>query len=246
MTVARERRVRAEGQAASPAPSGTRARRGGARDRPARRARRTASRHSSPAASASVSRSPARSSTVPQVLLLDEPLGALDLKLRQEMQIELKRIQQEVGITFVYVTHDQEEALTMSDRLAVFNARADRAGRHSRRGLRAPGDRVRRGLRRRLERARAAVNGQPSRFTVRPEKIRMLEEHEPAEPGAHVRARPDSGCRLRRDGHALHRRPRRRRSADRRHDRTSKRRPARCSRLATSGSASPGAQSTPT
>ena len=57
----------------------------------------------------------------PRVLLLDEPLGALDLKLRQEMQIELKRIQQEVGITFVYVTHDQEEALTMSDRLAVFN-----------------------------------------------------------------------------------------------------------------------------
>ena len=57
----------------------------------------------------------------PQVLLLDEPLGALDLKLRQEMQLELKRIQREVGITFVYVTHDQEEALTMSDRLAVFN-----------------------------------------------------------------------------------------------------------------------------
>ena len=57
----------------------------------------------------------------PRVLLLDEPLGALDLKLRQEMQIELKRIQQEVGITFVYVTHDQEEALTMSDRIAVFN-----------------------------------------------------------------------------------------------------------------------------
>src|SRR5262245_39934125 len=58
----------------------------------------------------------------PEVLLLDEPLGALDLKLRQEMQIELKRIQREVGITFVYVTHDQEEALTMSDRLAVMNA----------------------------------------------------------------------------------------------------------------------------
>jgi putative spermidine/putrescine transport system ATP-binding protein len=57
----------------------------------------------------------------PRVLLLDEPLGALDLKLREEMQIELKEIQQEVGITFVYVTHDQEEALTMSDRLAVFN-----------------------------------------------------------------------------------------------------------------------------
>jgi putative spermidine/putrescine transport system ATP-binding protein len=57
----------------------------------------------------------------PRVLLLDEPLGALDLKLREEMQIELKAIQQQVGITFIYVTHDQEEALTMSDRIAVFN-----------------------------------------------------------------------------------------------------------------------------
>jgi putative spermidine/putrescine transport system ATP-binding protein len=59
--------------------------------------------------------------THPRVLLLDEPLGALDLKLRQQMQIELKAIQQQVGITFIYVTHDQEEALTMSDRIAVFN-----------------------------------------------------------------------------------------------------------------------------
>ncbi len=58
----------------------------------------------------------------PRALLLDEPLGALDLKLRQQMQIELKRIQREVGITFVYVTHDQGEALTMSDRIAVMNA----------------------------------------------------------------------------------------------------------------------------
>src|SRR5690242_7004552 len=57
----------------------------------------------------------------PQVLLLDEPLGALDLKLRREMQLELKQIQREVGITFVFVTHDQEEALSMSDRVAVFN-----------------------------------------------------------------------------------------------------------------------------
>jgi putative spermidine/putrescine transport system ATP-binding protein len=57
----------------------------------------------------------------PPVLLLDEPLGALDLKLRQEMQMFLKALQQDLGITFVYVTHDQEEALTMSDRLAVFN-----------------------------------------------------------------------------------------------------------------------------
>ncbi len=57
----------------------------------------------------------------PQVLLLDEPLGALDLKLRKEMQIELKQIQQQVGITFIYVTHDQEEALTMSDTVVVMN-----------------------------------------------------------------------------------------------------------------------------
>ena len=55
----------------------------------------------------------------PKVLLLDEPLGALDLKLRKEMQQELKKIQQEVGITFIYVTHDQEEALTMSDKIVV-------------------------------------------------------------------------------------------------------------------------------
>jgi putative spermidine/putrescine transport system ATP-binding protein len=57
----------------------------------------------------------------PKVLLLDEPLGALDLKLREQMQTELKTIQREVGITFVYVTHDQDEALTMSDRIAVFS-----------------------------------------------------------------------------------------------------------------------------
>jgi spermidine/putrescine transport system ATP-binding protein len=57
----------------------------------------------------------------PAVLLLDEPLGALDLKLRKQMQVELKRIQQDVGITFIYVTHDQEEAMTMSDRIAVMN-----------------------------------------------------------------------------------------------------------------------------
>ena len=56
-----------------------------------------------------------------KVLLLDEPLGALDLKLREEMQVELKALQRDVGITFVFVTHDQDEALTMSDRIAVFN-----------------------------------------------------------------------------------------------------------------------------
>ena len=60
-------------------------------------------------------------SSASRVLLLDEPLGALDLKLRKDMQIELKRIQQRTGITFIYVTHDQEEALTMSDRIVVMN-----------------------------------------------------------------------------------------------------------------------------
>jgi spermidine/putrescine transport system ATP-binding protein len=66
----------------------------------------------------------------PQVLLLDEPLGALDLKLRKQMQLELKRIQSEVGITFIYVTHDQEEAMTMSDRIAVMRAgRLEQLGR---------------------------------------------------------------------------------------------------------------------
>ncbi|WP_191610373.1 ABC transporter ATP-binding protein [Pseudosulfitobacter pseudonitzschiae] len=60
--------------------------------------------------------------TQPDVLLLDEPLSALDLKLRRQLQTELKRIQQETGITFVFVTHDQEEALSMSDRIAVMNA----------------------------------------------------------------------------------------------------------------------------
>ena len=68
----------------------------------------------------------------PKVLLLDEPLGALDLKLREEMQVELKRIQSEVGITFIYVTHDQDEALAMSDRLAVFSRGSHRAGRRAR------------------------------------------------------------------------------------------------------------------
>ena len=91
----------------------------------------------------------------PRVLLLDEPLGALDLKLRQEMQIELKAIQRDVGLTFVYVTHDQEEALTMSDRLAVFNqGRIEQIGPPCR-GVRASRERLYRGLRRRLQSDRA-------------------------------------------------------------------------------------------
>ena len=87
----------------------------------------------------------------PAVLLLDEPLGALDLKLRKGLQVELKRIQREVGITFVYVTHDQEEALTMSDRIAVMNHGVVEQVDAARGGLRAPAHRVRRRLHRRLE-----------------------------------------------------------------------------------------------
>ncbi len=79
----------------------------------------------------------------PSALLLDEPLGALDLKLRQTMQLELKRIQREVGITFVFVTHDQEEALTMSDRIAVMNEGCGRADRDPGADLPRAGERLR-------------------------------------------------------------------------------------------------------
>jgi putative spermidine/putrescine transport system ATP-binding protein len=113
----------------------------------------------------------------PRVLLLDEPLGALDLKLREEMQIELKAIQQAVGITFIYVTHDQEEALTMSDRLAVFNqGRIEQIG--------APAEVYERPATRfvagfvgtsNLLRGEAAerILGSTGTFTIRPEKIRL-------------------------------------------------------------------------
>jgi putative spermidine/putrescine transport system ATP-binding protein len=122
----------------------------------------------------------------PRVVLLDEPLGALDLKLRQQMQIELKSIQQRVGLTFIYVTHDQEEALTMSDRLAVMNA-----GRIEQVGTPAevyeqpatsfvagfvgisnilPADVAKR------------VTGIDAAVTVRPEKIRLADADEAAPP----------------------------------------------------------------
>jgi putative spermidine/putrescine transport system ATP-binding protein len=111
----------------------------------------------------------------PRVLLLDEPLGALDLKLRVQMQTELKAIQRDVGITFVYVTHDQEEALTMSDRIAVFNhGRIEQIG--------TPVDVYEHpatefvagfvGVSNVLERG-------GRKFTVRPEKITMLEPGSP-------------------------------------------------------------------
>jgi putative spermidine/putrescine transport system ATP-binding protein len=116
------------------------------------------------------------------VLLLDEPLGALDLKLRQDMQLFLKALQQELHTTFVYVTHDQEEALTMSDRIAVFNqGRIEQIG--------SPADVYERpanefvagfvGISNLLER-----NGR--RFTIRPEKIRILDAGEVPARGLHV------------------------------------------------------------
>ena len=87
----------------------------------------------------------------PGVLLLDEPLGALDLKLRRQMQIELKRIQTEIGITFVHVTHDQEEAMTMADTIAVMNHGRDRAAGRAGGAVREPADDVRRELPRSVE-----------------------------------------------------------------------------------------------
>jgi putative spermidine/putrescine transport system ATP-binding protein len=116
----------------------------------------------------------------PKVLLLDEPLGALDLKLRQEMQVELKRIQGDVGITFVYVTHDQEEALTMSDRLAVFNqGRIEQVGPPAEVYERPANTFVAGfvGVSNVLERG-------GRRFTVRPEKVRLVEGED--ESGLHV------------------------------------------------------------
>ena len=87
----------------------------------------------------------------PAVLLLDEPLGALDLKLRKQLQVELKRIQRDVGITFVYVTHDQEEALTMSDRIAVMNRGVIEQVADPEDRLRASPHHLRRRLHRRVE-----------------------------------------------------------------------------------------------
>ena len=107
----------------------------------------------------------------PRVLLLDEPLGALDLKLREQMQIELKQIQHDVQITFVYVTHDQEEALTMSDRVAVFNeGRIEQVGEPAEIYERPANPFVAAfvGVSNLLERG-------GRQFTIRPEKVRMVE-----------------------------------------------------------------------
>jgi putative spermidine/putrescine transport system ATP-binding protein len=118
----------------------------------------------------------------PEVLLLDEPLGALDLKLRQEMQLELKRIQKKVGITFVYVTHDQEEALTMSDRMAVMsNGKIEQVGPpvevYERPATEFVAGFI--GISNMLDRDGV-------RFVVRPEKLRLLEEGQEAPGGMSV------------------------------------------------------------
>jgi putative spermidine/putrescine transport system ATP-binding protein len=118
----------------------------------------------------------------PHVLLLDEPLGALDLKLRQEMQLELQHTQREVGITFVYVTHDQEEALAMSDRIAVLNSgRIEQVGTPLEVYERPQTDFVAGfiGISNLIER-----DGR--HMTVRPEKILLLADSEEPPAGAHT------------------------------------------------------------
>jgi putative spermidine/putrescine transport system ATP-binding protein len=123
----------------------------------------------------------------PRVLLLDEPLGALDLKLRQQMQIELKTIQQRVGITFIYVTHDQEEALTMSDRIAVFShGRIEQVGKPAELYERPATAFVANfiGVSNLIGGPVAqALTGSPQMFSIRPEKIRLVEPGAPAPEG---------------------------------------------------------------
>ncbi|MFF3501837.1 ABC transporter ATP-binding protein [Streptomyces sp. NPDC003247] len=125
----------------------------------------------------------------PRVLLLDEPLGALDLKLREQMQVELKALQREVGITFVFVTHDQQEALTMSDRVAVFHrGRIEQVGTpaeiYERPATRFVASFV--GASNLLEGETARrVAGAAGTYSVRPEKIRVLEESAVADDAEH-------------------------------------------------------------
>ena len=141
----------------------------------------------------------------PRALLLDEPLGALDLKLRQELQIELKQIQQELGMTFVYVTHDQEEALTMSDRIAVFNqGRIEQVGTPAEM-YEHPATEFVAGLHRHVEHPRA-----------RRAHVHRAAGEDPALDGRGGRGRAgrDHGRRLPRPRHQVHRRARRRRRAD--------------------------------
>jgi putative spermidine/putrescine transport system ATP-binding protein len=127
----------------------------------------------------------------PRILLLDEPLGALDLKLRQQMQLELKALQQALGISFVYVTHDQGEALAMSDRLAVFReGRVEQVGTpaevYERPATAFVADFV--GVSNLVEgEAARALTGSAAPFSVRPEKIHLLAEGD-APPAGHCSA----------------------------------------------------------
>jgi putative spermidine/putrescine transport system ATP-binding protein len=115
----------------------------------------------------------------PRVLLLDEPLGALDLKLRQQMQMELANIQTELGITFIYVTHDQDEALTMSDRIAVFNnGRIEQVATPAEL-YEHPASEFVAGF----VGTSNVVERDGHRFTIRPEKIHIGPESEPARDG---------------------------------------------------------------
>jgi putative spermidine/putrescine transport system ATP-binding protein len=115
----------------------------------------------------------------PRVLLLDEPLGALDLKLREQMQVELGRIQEQLGITFVYVTHDQDEALTMSDRIAVFNEGRIEQVASPAELYEHPSSEFVAGF----VGTSNVLDRDGRRFTVRPEKVHIAPESAPARQG---------------------------------------------------------------
>ena len=175
----------------------------------------------------------------PRVLLLDEPLGALDLKLRKEMQLFIKGLQNDVGITFVHVTHDQEEAMTMADTIAVMNAgRIEQLGTPER-ALRAAADRLRRRLPRSLEppgrdsRGRRERSGSPTAPSSAPRRATGeragLDRHPPGEdPPRRRRARTTLAGEDRR-GAGLHRRldPVHRRDVRRHDHRSTSRTPSR-------------------
>ena len=129
------------------------------------------------------------------MLLLDEPLGALDLKLREQMQVELKQIQRRVGITFVFVTHDQEEALTLSDRIAVFNnGRVEQVG-PAEEVYERPGTPFVAGFvgtsNLLTGEVALALVGRRGTFAVRPEKMRL--HRDGSAPATDVRARGHRG-----------------------------------------------------
>ena len=237
-------RVKGVGRGRAPPPRGR-----GAGRRPARR--RTASASPAQLSGGQRQRVALARALVnrPKVLLLDEPLGALDLKLREEMQVELKAIQRQVGLTFVFVTHDQEEALTMSDRIAVFNAgRIEQVG--------TPGGDLRAAgapsswpassapptcsdpLRRRRSWARTGS------WSVRPEKIRLAGRARDRRPGRALGRRHHRRGGLRRRGDPVPGGPGRRGTTDGARSRTCGRRRWTSTRCAAPGSGWSGVGST--